>query len=93
VSWSHYYLLMLLPMGLYLGRRLPLPDDRMTRGLMWGGFALTALPIVLLPLESGQILLVASRTILSAWLFGGLLMLAALMRGLYRVTARPEPKP
>jgi len=93
VSWSHYYLLMLLPMGLYLGCRLPLPDDRTTRVLMWGGFALTALPIILLPLESGPILLVASRTILSAWLFGGLLMLAALMRGLYRVTARLEPKP
>jgi hypothetical protein len=90
VSWSHYYLLMLLPMGLYVGRRLPLPDDRTTRWLMWGGFALTALPVILLPLESGPVLLVASRTVLSAWLFGGLLMLAALMRGLYRVAARRE---
>jgi hypothetical protein len=90
VSWSHYYLLMLLPMGLYLGRRLPLPDDRTTRWLMWGGFALTALPIILLPLESGPVLLIASRTILSAWLFGGMLMLAALMRSLYRVTAGRE---
>jgi hypothetical protein len=93
ISWSHYYLLMLLPIGLYVGRRLPLPDDRTTRWLMWGGFALTALPIILLPLESGSVLLIASRTVLSAWLFGGLLMLTALMRGLYCMTARRDAAP
>jgi hypothetical protein len=87
VSWSHYYLLMLLPIGLYLGNRLSLPDDRPTRWLIWSGFALTALPIVLLPLEPDWVLVLASRTILSAWLFGGLLMLAALMRGLWRLPA------
>lgn len=88
ISWSHYYLLMLLPIGLYLGNRLPLPDDSTTRWLIWSGFILTALPIILLPLEPDWVLLVASRTVLSAWLFGGLLMLAALMRGLWYLPAR-----
>lgn len=87
VSWSHYYLLMLLPIGLYLGNRLPLPDDNVTRWLIWPGFILTALPIVLLPFEPDWVLVLASRTILSAWLFGGLLMLAALMRGLWHLRA------
>jgi len=89
VSWSHYYLLMLLPIGLYLGNRMPLPDDNTTRWLLWSGFILTALPIILLPFEPDWVLVLASRTILSAWLFGGLLMLAALMRGLWHLPARP----
>ena len=83
VSWSHYYLFALLPIGLYLGNRLPLPDDGITRWLIWLGFVLTALPIILVPLEPDWVLALASRTILSAWFFGGLLMLAGLMRGLY----------
>ena len=31
ISWSHYYLLLLLPWGLYLGKRLPLARDLPTR--------------------------------------------------------------
>jgi alpha-1,2-mannosyltransferase len=93
ISWSHYYLLMLLPIGLYLGNRLPLPDDGTTRWLIWPGFILTALPVILLPFESDLVLVVASRTILSAWLFGGLIMLAALLRGLWYLPAKPARAP
>ena len=81
VSWSHYYLLLLLPWALYLGGRLPLPEDALTRRLMWSGFLLASLPVVLVPLESDWLGAVAARTAVSAWLIGGLLILAALMRG------------
>jgi hypothetical protein len=92
VSWSHYYLFALLPMGLYLGNRLTLPNDRVAHWLMWLGFALTALPIVLLPFEPDWVLVLASRTIISAWLFGGLLILAALLRGLWHIgTTQDRP--
>jgi len=83
---------MLLPIGLYLGNRLPLPEDRLTSLLIWTGFVLSALPIILLPLEPDWVLVLASRTILSAWLFGGLLILAGLMRGLwYLSTMQTKP--
>ncbi len=81
VSWTHYYAMLLLPWGLYLGGRLSVPDDPATRWLMHGGFVLTALPVIILPLEPDWIGAIASRTVVSAWLFGGLLMLAALLRG------------
>ena len=81
VSWSHYYLLMLLPWALYLGGRLGLPDDAATRWLMVGGIVLASLPVIVPPLGSGIVAAVASRTIVSAWMFGGLLVLAALVRG------------
>jgi hypothetical protein len=81
VSWTHYYLLLLLPFALWLGGRLPLPDDAATRRLMWGALAVASAPVVILPLEADWLGAVASRTVVSAHLFAGLLMLAALVRG------------
>ncbi len=72
---------MLLPWALYLGGRLGLPDDTATRWLMVGGIVLASLPVIVPPLGSGIVAAVASRTIVSAWMFGGLLVLAALVRG------------
>ena len=86
ISWTHYYLLLLLPWGLYLGGRLRLPDDTTSRWLMLGGLLLASLPVVVFPLGSGWIDSVISRTAVSAWLFGGLCMLAAMARGLWRIT-------
>ncbi len=79
VSWSHYYLLLLLPWALYLGGQLP--NDAATRWLMGCGMVLSSLPVIALPLGPGMVGAVVSRTLVSAWLFGGLLMLAALLRG------------
>jgi alpha-1,2-mannosyltransferase len=81
LSWSHYYLLLLLPWALYLGGGLGLPDDAPTHWLMAGGVVLVSLPVIILPLDSGLIAAIGSRTLVSAWLFGGLMMLAALIRG------------
>jgi hypothetical protein len=81
VSWSHYYLLMLLPWALYLGGRLGLPDDAATRWLMVGGILLSSLPVIVPPLGPGMGAAIISRTIASAWMFGGLMIFAALVRG------------
>ncbi|MBX9773446.1 MAG: DUF2029 domain-containing protein [Xanthobacteraceae bacterium] len=94
VSWSHYYLLLLLPWALYLGGRLGLPDDNATRWLMAGGMLLASLPVVALPLGAGALAAVVSRTVVSAWMFGGLLILAALIRGaLYAGQSSAEARP
>jgi hypothetical protein len=84
LSWSHYYLLLLLPWALQLGGRLGLSDDAATRWMMGGGMALASLPVVALPLGPDMIGAIVSRSLVSAWLFGGLLMLAALVRGALR---------
>ena len=83
ISWTHYYLLLLIPWGLYLGDRLPVPNDRTTRWLMWTSLVLTSLPVVIPQHSPGLITEVLARTVVSAWFFGGLLMLAALLRGLW----------
>jgi Glycosyltransferase family 87 len=93
ISWTHYYLLLLIPWGLYLGGRLCLPEDRTTRWLMWSSLVLTSLPVVI-PQHSPSLLTeVLARTLVSAWFFGGLLMFTALMRGLWKLTPSSKPQP
>ena len=53
---------------------------------MAGGIVLPSLPVIILPLEPGLVGAIASRTIVSAWMFGGLLMLAALLRGALQIS-------
>jgi hypothetical protein len=89
LSWTHYYVFLLIPWALYLGGQLPLPDDTTTRRLMVGSVVLISLPIVVMsPMEPSWYASILARTTVSAWLFGAILMFAALARG-FRQTARP----
>ena len=89
ISWSHYYALMLLPWGLYLGGRLPWPSDALTRRLLWSGIVLCSLPIVVLPLQADLIGEIVARTLVSATFAGGMAMLAALLRQLHQLGTTP----
>jgi hypothetical protein len=88
LSWTHYYLILLVPLALYLGGRLPLPDDALTRWLFWPGYLMTSIPVIMPAMEldpdppPGWLAELAARTIMSVWLFGGLLMLACFARGM-----------
>jgi hypothetical protein len=87
LAWTHYYLLLLLAWGLYLGGRLPLTDDATTRWLVRGSIVLTSLPVIIVPVEEPSWWSsLAARTIVSAWFFGGLLLLSAVVRGIWLAT-------
>jgi hypothetical protein len=97
LTWTHYYCFALIPLGLYLGGRLPMPTDGITRALFWSGYILTALPVIMPEFEidpnppPGWLAELAARTIISAWLFGGLLMLAAFARAGWMAVSGKEP--
>jgi hypothetical protein len=98
ISWTHYYMLLLLPLAYYLGGMLPLPDDRITRGLFWTGFLLTSLPVYLPAMEIVEereepfslAAEIAARTIVSSWVFGAFLLIAVFGRGMWLAVRRPE---
>ncbi len=92
LSWTHYFLLLLLPWGLYLGGRLAMPQGASDRSLMWAGIMLSSLPVVTLPLKSDWAGFLASRSVVSAWLFGGLCMLAAIVHAHWRLASRQWQK-
>jgi hypothetical protein len=83
ISWTHYYLLLLLPWSLYLSGLLVLPEDAISRTLMWSGLVLASLPVVMPTLPPGLGAEIVARTIVSAWLYGGLFTLLALTRGAF----------
>ena len=84
VSWTHYYLFFVLPFGLYLAGNFSTETDMTTRRLMWSGFVLTALPVILMPIDSDMVLDVWSRSGVSSYFLGGVLMLIALLRARWR---------
>lgn len=85
ISWSHYYLLMLLPAALCLAGQTIDASQPVERRIFWAGFALSALPILPPPLVGTRLGDVAALTIVSLWLFGGLLILAAHARALWKI--------
>jgi len=89
VSWTHYYLLLLLPFGLHLSGRLGLSGDAVTRWLMGASWLLCALPVVAPPDGPDWLDEIVARTLVSAWLFGGLALLAALARGAFATARTP----
>jgi alpha-1,2-mannosyltransferase len=85
ISWTHYYVWLLILWAFYLGDALPLPDDAITRGLMGASMILTSVPVIVWsPMEPSWYAAILSRTIVSVWLIGGCLSFAALARGLWR---------
>ncbi|WP_323992606.1 glycosyltransferase family 87 protein [Nguyenibacter sp. L1] len=93
VSWTHYFLLLLLPWSLYLTGRLPLPGGPATKILFWTSVILCSLP-VFYPgaLMTGRLAPIWTRTIVSPWLCGGLLFLLTLCRSYLRATQTDRPE-
>jgi hypothetical protein len=78
LSWTHYYCLLLLPWGLYIGGALR--GDRVAHALMLAGIVLASPPAAHVPLHGFWRDTVVWQLLSSVWLLGGLLTLAALAR-------------
>lgn len=92
ISWTHYYLWLLIPWALYLGGALPLRDDATTRLLMGAGIVTVSLPVIVWsPMEPSWYAAILSRTLVSVWLIGGCLSFAALARGFWLAEAAVVP--
>jgi alpha-1,2-mannosyltransferase len=92
ISWTHYYLWLLIPWALYLGGALPLRDDATTCFLMGASVVMVSLPVIVWsPMEPSWHAAILSRTLVSVWLVGGCLSFAALARGLWLAEAAAVP--
>lgn len=84
LSWSHYYALLLLPLGFFLSPAGPIADDRAAR--RWASASiLLMMPIVFLltfPWDWANILY--AKLLVSQVLAGGLILLGLLIRARWR---------
>jgi len=89
ISWTHYYLLLLIPIAGLLEART-WPDHWMAVLALAGGVILISPPVVLLPFSGRIPAALYSRVLLSHYFYGGLLLLGVLIAARLRVAAVGE---
>jgi hypothetical protein len=88
VAWTHYYLLMLLPWAMVLRGLIAQSFDRGVRTLLLASIVLSSLPVLDVPDGPALVREILARTLISAWLFGGLALIAALLMLCWRQARR-----
>jgi hypothetical protein len=79
ISWSHYYLTLIIPMSLLLTGRIPMPRGRGWWVAFGASVVLLSLPVVTLNPERAVIGEFNSRVMTSHFVIGGIVMLALLL--------------
>jgi len=84
VSWTHYYLLMLLPFSLYLGNKIDVPDRTVWHVCMCLSFLVVSPPLLRIQPGGPVLQYVVFKLLYSHYFFGGCaalgLLLAARLR-------------
>ncbi|GBQ81115.1 hypothetical protein AA13595_0523 [Gluconacetobacter johannae DSM 13595] len=88
ISWTHYYLLLLLPWSLYITGRMPLPGGPLTNRLVVCGMVFCSLPVAFPSFLDGRLGFVFARTLASVWFIGAALFLFALFRSSLLVASK-----
>jgi Glycosyltransferase family 87 len=87
ISWTHYYLLLLLPIALYLGRQLSIPSQWHWSALMTSSILLVMTPNVRnVPTAHPIIVAFTRHFLVSHYFWGGVLLLGVLLASLLRQT-------
>jgi hypothetical protein len=84
ISWTHYYLLLLLPLALWLGQQLAIPHQRPWTVGMLVVTVLISLPTVNPALDHALLRLLVTQVWISHYLYGGLLLFVLLLRGRWK---------
>lgn len=79
ISWTHYYLFLLLPLSLYVTQRLAVPLERSWFNLIMLSAILMSLPVKRVKLDEPVLMFLISKILSSHYLYGGLLLLGVLL--------------
>jgi len=79
ISWTHYYLLLLLPVGLCLAERARLPGGWIGTGLLWLSVLLISLPVRPVTARTPWLRELVSQWLISHYVFGAVLLLGLLL--------------
>jgi hypothetical protein len=79
ISWTHYYLFLLLPFALYLGKRLGVPQGGVWSNLMLVSILLTSLPVITADIGNPFLRFLYTKLLISHYFFGGIILLGVLL--------------
>ncbi|MBD1889419.1 glycosyltransferase family 87 protein [Coleofasciculus sp. FACHB-SPT9] len=93
ISWTHYYLLLLLPLSLYLGNKLAVPNKQLWSSLIILGILLISLPVTYTlayfkPGNAQFLSYLVSRVFISHYFFGDILLLGVLLAARWQNSKR-----
>jgi alpha-1,2-mannosyltransferase len=80
MSWSHYYVWLLLPLAFVLAGREHLPRGRVTTSLAGAALLLAGLPVVFIGTSQSWLMEVYARVVLAHFVLGGLACFVLLVR-------------
>lgn len=84
LSWSHYYVWLLIPTAFLVGPTDHFPKDGPTRWIAWAAILLVTLPIFHLRISNGALADMFARSLVSYLFAGGVLMLTVLVRSRWK---------
>jgi hypothetical protein len=90
VSWTHYYLFLLLPFALYIGNRLAVSHEHIWSRLVLASIFLTSLPAFPASPANPVVRFLYSRLLISHYFFGGVLLLGVLLAARWQSSKRSE---
>ncbi len=93
ISWTHYYLFLLLPFGLYLGNFLAVPQGRLWAVSMAVSILLTSLPVITASPVNPVLRFLYFRLLISHYFFGGVLLLGVLLAARWHTAKRSGLSP
>lgn len=87
ISWTHYYLYLLLPLSLYICNLIAVPQTKKWRyAIAIGGIAIS-LPVILIDTDIPIVKFLLTKIFISHYFLGGLLLLTILL-----AASSPAPK-
>jgi hypothetical protein len=90
ISWTHYYLFLLLPFTLYLGKRLAVPSGRIWSSLMLVSILLTSLPVIAADIGNPILRVLYFKLLISHYFVGGIILLGVLLAARWQSSKRTE---
>lgn len=79
ISWTHYYLYLLLPFSLYICNKLGIPQGKIWwRSLLFSGI-LVSLPVIIIKTSNPTSKFLITKLFVSHYFFGGVLLLSILL--------------
>ncbi|WP_157162615.1 glycosyltransferase family 87 protein [Cylindrospermum stagnale] len=88
ISWTHYYLFLLLPFGLYIGNQLSIPRGNVWSTSIAATIFLTSQPVNISSIENPVLNFWYSKFLVSHYFFGGILFLGLLLAARWYTSKR-----
>ena len=92
ISWTHYYVFLVIPFALYFGNLLAVPQGRLWFASVAVSILLTSLPVITASPTNPVVQFLYSRLLISHYFFGGVLLLGVLLAARWRTSNRSQGK-